>query len=77
MFLKIILKKEGKFSKFRKSMNTYGYKAVVHKKRGWHMSQSLYDICSPTFLHKGWSGCAAASFVYTVCMDQCDIQIFT
>ena len=40
------------------------------------LSQSLQAICcSPTRPHRGWSGCAAVSFVCTACMGQWDIQI--
>ena len=47
---------------------------------GLCLSQSLHAVwCSPTRPHRygsGWSGCAAASFVCTLCMGQWYIQIF-
>ena len=35
-----------------------------------------YLCCPPTRPHRGWSGCVAASFVCTVCVGQCDTQMF-
>ena len=34
-----------------------------------------YLLLPNTSAYRGWSGCAGASFVCTVCVGQCDIQI--